>query len=965
MRTAPARGKGGHTATSTGSSLTRPATWAIVTVTALATAGASLVAPVGAGAADAAATPLLLSEYVEGSGNNKALELHNASGAPVDLAAEGYDVQIHFNGATAPGVTIALTGTVAPGDVHVLAHAEAAAEVLAQADQRVTASLFNGDDSVVVRRAGVVVDSVGQVGVDPGTQWGSGLVSTADNTLRRLPSVTVGDTDPTDAYDPIDGWDGFAVDSFDGLGRHGNGAGPDPDPDPEPEPGTPDPTCGAAATPIGTVQGPGDSTSVSTPVAIEGVVVGDHEGPAPALRGFYLQDAGDGDDATSDAVFVFNGNDDRVSLGDRVRVVGTPAEYQGQTQVGATTSLTVCGAGEEVDPTSLSFPTTPATLESLEGMLVRVPQTMSVTEHFQLGRFGQVVVSSGGRLQQPTDVVAPGEESAALQASNDARRLVVDDSSQAQNPDPVPWGRAGEPLSASNTLRGGDTLTDAVGVLTYTWGGNSASPNAYRLRPLGALGGRAVFEPTNQRPAGAPDVGGRLQVAGMNVLNYFNTFTGCTLGVGGASDDCRGADDAVEFERQAAKTVAALAGMDAEVVGLVEIENDGYSASSALADLTDRLEAVEGAGEWSWVDADAGTGQVNALGTDAIKVGLIYRSGAVTPVGRTAVLNTPSFVTGGDAEARNRPALMQSFRENATGAVFSVVVNHLKSKGSACAVPDAGDGQGQCNQVRVNAARELAAWIATDPTGVDDDDVLILGDLNAYAKEDPVRVLEEAGYTNLVDERLGEGSYSYVFDGQWGSLDHALGTASLDGQVTGAAPWWVNADEPSVLDYNTDFKSPAQVDALYAPDEFRNSDHDPVLVGLALATPPSGAVLGAGWVDAVPGRRGQQKAFFALAAHLPGAGADAGILLTHRDVSAGLSLVAVGAARVRVRMGGGLTFTGSARVNQVPGHRYELTVVDDGRRDLLRLQVWGPTGSTVLYDSGLQRVQGTIQTEID
>ena len=197
-----------------------------------------------------------------------------------------------------------------------------------------------------------------------------------------------------------------------------------------------------------------------------------------------------------------------------------------------------------------------------------MPQALTVTEHFQLGRFGQVVVSSGGRLLAAHRRARPrAPEAQALQAANDRRRLIIDDSTQAQNPDPIVFGRGGQPLSAANTLRGGDTVTGAVGVLTYTWGGNSASPNAFRLRPLDALGGQARFEAANPRPAAAPEVGGTLQVAGMNVLNYFNSFTGCTLGVAGGPTDCRGADDATELERQAAKTVAALTELDAEVVG--------------------------------------------------------------------------------------------------------------------------------------------------------------------------------------------------------------------------------------------------------------------------------------------------------------------------------------------------------------------------------------------------------------
>jgi hypothetical protein len=169
-----------------------------------------------------------------------------------------------------------------------------------------------------------------------------------------------------------------------------------------------------------------------------------------------------------------------------------------------------------------------------------------------------------------------------------------------------------------------------------------------------------------------------------------------------------------------------------------------------------------------------------------------------------------------------------------------VVVNHLKSKGSACAAGDAGDGQGNCNVVRTNAAQRLSEWLATDPTDIGESRTLIMGDLNSYAKEDPISVLLGAGYVNLADSFLGAGSYSYVFDGQWGSLDHALGSASIAGQVAGVVKHHINADEPAVLDYNTDFKSAGHVASLYAPDQYRSADHDPVVVGLNLVAPSVG-----------------------------------------------------------------------------------------------------------------------------
>jgi hypothetical protein len=139
--------------------------------------------------------------------------------------------------------------------------------------------------------------------------------------------------------------------------------------------------------------------------------------------------------------------------------------------------------------------------------------------------------------------------------------------------------------------------------------------------------------------------------------------------------------------------------------------------------------------------------------------------------------------------------------------------------------------------VRTNAANLLRTWLASDPTGTGDPDVLIVGDLNSYAMEDPIRALTNNGYTDLARSQIGTNAYSYAFDGQWGTLDYALASTSLNSQVTGVTEWHINADEPTVLDYNTNFKTAGQVSSLYNADQFRVSDHDPVIVGLNLKTP--------------------------------------------------------------------------------------------------------------------------------
>lgn len=707
--------------------------------------------------------------------------------------------------------------------------------------------------------------------------------------------------------------------------------------------------CELPYTPIYDIQGDEASAAMTGPVTTQGVVIGDYEGPSPTLRGFYIQDAtGDGDGETSDAIFVFNGNDNEVSLGDLVRVSGTASDFQDQTQISTTSNPIDCGDGT-VTPTNVSMPF-PAPiageqyLERFEGMLVRFPQTLYVTEHFQLGRFGQVVMSSGDRLFQPTNLLPPGPDANALQAANNLNRIIVDDDLQNQNADPIVFGRGGAPLTASNTLRGGDTATGMVGVMSYTWAGSSASGNAFRLRPVSAMGGGVPdFQPDNQRPTGSPGVGGTLRVSNFNVLNFFNTFgSSCTLGVGGAPTSCRGAENTTEFDRQTEKIVAAIVGLDADVVGLMEVENDGYGPTSAIAALVDALNTEAGAGTWAFIDADAETGQLNSLGTDAIKNGLIYRPASVTPTGNTAVLNSIAFVNGGDGVPRSRPALTQAFMENATGEAFIASVQHLKSKGSACDAPDAGDGQGNCNTVRLNAVRELMDWLDADPTHTGDPDILILGDMNSYAREDPIRALEDGGYTNLVPWALGEHAYSFVFDAQWGALDHALGSFPFLSQVTGVAEWHINSDEPPVLDYNTNFKTPGQIASLYAPDEFRSSDHDPVVIGLSLVTPAGKVTGGGAFVDGS----------FSIAAEYDH---DTGLLTG----STTIDLIDVGTLTSTdydwlVIDGNRAAYAGTGTVDGVSGFGFWVSVKDGGtpgtKGDRIRVKVWDQDRDLV-YDS--------------
>ena len=591
--------------------------------------------------------------------------------------------------------------------------------------------------------------------------------------------------------------------------------------------------CGAPADFVHDVQGAGlTSPIVGSTVMVEGVVVADLQAVA-SIRGFYLQeDDGDvdADPATSEGLFIydnfFNVGGVDVNVGDLVRVTGDVDEYFNLTQLDNITSVQNCTNGPTASASSLSLPLTDADFpERLEGMLVTLPQTLYVTENYDLGRGGVVTLSSGGRLMQPTNVVLPGAPANALQDANNLNQIILDDGNTSQNPDPIihpaPTG-----LTALDTLRGSDTATGVIGVLTESWSGWSGT-DAYRLHPFGAVS----FTAANPRPMPAV-ISGTLHVASFNVLNYFLTLDNAGPICGPNLDqDCRGADTATEFVRQRDKIVSAIGAMDVDVVGLMELENT--TGVTPTMDLVAGLNAALGAGTYAYIDT-------GTIGGDAIKVGLIYQPASVTPVGNFAILDSSVDPTFDDT--RHRPVLAQTFQDNVTGYRFTVAVNHLKSKGSCPSDPldpnaDQGDGQSCWNPARVAGATAEVNWLATDPTGSGDGDFLIIGDLNSYAMEDPIAAILSAGYTDLVNNFGGPNAYSYVFFGQAGYLDHGLANPSMLPQVTGATVWHINADEPNVLNYNEEFKSPGQIISLYDVGPHRASDHDPVIIGLNLTGP--------------------------------------------------------------------------------------------------------------------------------
>jgi predicted extracellular nuclease len=556
------------------------------------------------------------------------------------------------------------------------------------------------------------------------------------------------------------------------------------------------PACAATpkerVIPIGQVQGEGARSALDGQiVTVEGVVTGAF---VDGLGGFFVQDSGDGNPNTSDAVFVALEEGvapPSLTAGDRVRVRG----IVGERKAGGDGTLTALhapviqprGKGS-VDATVLTAQ--PDDWTRYEGMLVRIDAPLTLSGTDALERFGELTTSFGGRLWQTSELAAPGSaEAKRLAADNARRRLVLDDGSAKRDPASVWYVKDGQPL------RTGTVLTGVQGIVEPRLGG-------WRLQLTAAP---VIAAP--QRPV-APQVAGHVRVAAFNLENLFNGD-----GQGGGFPTERGAKTPEQLKAQLAKLTATIRGLNPDIAALMELENDGYGADSSLAQLVAALNT--GGGPWRFVDAKQGPGP------DTIRVGIIYRSDKVKPTGKPATLQEGPF------GERSRSPLAQAFVRG-NGKPFVVVANHLKSKGCSEATgldADQKDGAGCWNALRLDSSRRLNAWLKTDPTRTRSDRVVMLGDFNAYAMEDPVRWLrDDAGWIDAFKQAGVEQPYSYVYSGLTGRLDHALLSPSLAAQLRGAAEWHINADEQDAQGY-------ADGDASVP---FRSSDHDPLLLGFDL-----------------------------------------------------------------------------------------------------------------------------------
>jgi predicted extracellular nuclease len=812
---------------------------------------------------------IILSQYVEGSGNNKAIEIANTGDQAVNLA--GYELAKKTNGNGEWGSKLALSDqTLEAKSVLVVAHKNASNKIIQLTDiGNSSVTSFNGNDPVALLKDGQLHD---MFGVDGGGDFAK------DATFTRSSEAMT----PSTVYSSSD-WIKTTKDSIDGLGSFGGAAPVEPF------------TCDDVEfTSIHDIQGQGESSPfingypyiTEQDFYVQGVISAVTGG---LTKGFYLQALmSDGDPQTSEGLFVdTNQSQSEFKPGDIVCVKGKVQEFYQRTQLKAENNQWV-KLDEQETPSAHNIEILPSdanfavTLERYEGMLVNLAPSLDIRVTRTFGfdykaKRNNMVLAQGQINLHPNQKSVPGSaEANAQNKANQKRRLFVESDHKAADGKVPYYPEFGQPSlnqdgSTDDYIRINDTLSDLEGVISYSYG-------EYRLIATNTLT-KDNFVRNDQRTQQVDIERGNLRVATFNVLNYFNSPYGGDENLDGSN---RGAKSFDEFKRQQTKIVEALYKLDADIVGLMEIENNGFGDNGAIAQLVDQLNNRVGFEQYAYValdtNQDGRTNEEDFVGTDVITNGLIYRP-RIAELLSSTVITLPSQLAPPvhdkndnvieDGKNYQRNAIASTFKVN--DEELTIAVNHLKSKGSTCwedAAPiDKGgqgeedkDKQGSCENFRVAAAVALGEALESI-----EGHKIIVGDLNAYGMEDPVRVLTDldggsvkAARDTYIDGKLQFGdegavitksygylnavalnhqdSWSYSYNDEVGALDHILISPSLykkegfrkQRRFVDATDWHINGGESKLFDYTDRFKG----DLPKYNDHFRASDHDPAVLEL-------------------------------------------------------------------------------------------------------------------------------------
>lgn len=724
-------------------------------------------------------TDLFFSEYVEGSSNNKAIEIYNGTGLPINLGANGYSIQMFFNGSSTPGLTINLTGTVAAGDVYVVAQSLASAPILAQADQTNGSGWFNGDDAVVLRRGATILDVIGQIGFDPGTEWGTGLTSTADNTLRRKTSVTGGDPIGSDPFNPAVEWNGFAQDTFSGLGCY---------------PGV---DLRGSCTPpqekeIFEIQGNG----LASPYAGQEVLTRNNVVTAVFANEFFIQtpaDRADADPETSNGIHVFTGSAPGVAVGDLVDVQGNVVEFFNETELSGGPAVVKISSGNPLPAPVLFNPTLPSPnqpqpateMERFEGMLVRVENG---TVSSPTNQFGEAsVVASTQRAYREPGLLFPGLPGLPVWDGNPQIFEIDTD------------------FSGFQQLAAGAVVVEAEGPLAFSF-------SDYQIWPK-TLSVAGEIEPAPVRARAA----GEFTVASQNLFRLFDT-----------ADD-PSCDDVVSTPTQFADRLAKFSLQVRNVLGspdvlaVSEVENLG-----TLQALAARIHADDPSLSYT-----AYLEEGNDVG--CIDVGFLVRDNvqvdSITQFGK----NDTFEFNGATALLNDRPPLVLRGSYTGNGAPFPITVIAVHQR-SLSGIDSPTDGP-RVREKRHQQALRLSQFIQGLQTSAPGLRLIAIGDFNAFeftdgyvdvmgqvtGNPDPAGALipttDEVNpdLTNQTFSEPADQRYSFVFDGNAQALDHGVTSQGLAPFMRGAEHSRGNSDAP--FSFDDDPTTP-----------LRSADHD----GLAL-----------------------------------------------------------------------------------------------------------------------------------
>lgn len=511
--------------------------------------------------------------------------------------------------------------------------------------------------------------------------------------------------------------------------------------------------CGGADTPLAALA-LADAPPAG-PVTVEAVVSAVFAGE-DALNGFYVAEPGPGGEPVG--LFVYApelapAQLRRLAPGAMVRMQGRAGRYSGQRQLERLSALRFCGTGSVPEPVALRLPAAEARLRRLDGVLVRIEQPLTVTDNYDLGRYGSVQLIPGQRLY-----AEPG-------AGTGGFRLILDDGSHVVGPEPVPY------LDADGTRRLGSRLAGLSGVLAGTFG-------EYRIHPVAP----PRWQDANPRRKPEPPAGGVLRLALLNVQNYFHRL------------GARGAASADQRRLQRTKLAAAVALVEADILAMLEVGNSARAVRSLRDAFNGRMPPGQGY---------RSARPPGPVGDDAIRAVLLYRPDRLELHGEAGVHEDARF---------ERPPLWARFRRPG-GSSLTVVAAHLKSKGGCPAGQTARSGLVGCwAERRASQARGLGALLRRLPGNRE----LLLADLNAYPWEEPAALLREAGLVDLGRAHLPPRTrYTYVYRGYAGMLDYAFAGSGLASKVTDVQIWHLNADEPRFLGYRGRYPEAAAAAGAY------------------------------------------------------------------------------------------------------------------------------------------------------